>query len=605
MKTILRKTLAIMLVLAMLFASAAFTSSASDENCNCGHCPSIVVPGLFQSKVRYLDENGEEMLNSQGEPYSAPFFMESTMEIVMLALEKALIPLGNLLISQEDAEERCANAIAEVLGEVLVGNLKLDEYGHPIKNIQADKYNTSFAGLTEEQRNYALGVVPLNNYVDIAGLDHLYFLSYLHTGNIIDTAKELYDLIQTAKKETGHDKVNLVPLSQGGSIENALMQLYKDMGREFSDDVNRVCYVVPAADGAYVLGDIYRYGFIDDPDALYGYMLPSLLGGDQEYLAHLISLILRIFPNADLNNILDTVVNRLIEDYLEYSTCLWGLIPSKDYPELKERFLTDPEDAHILEQTDWYYNAQVSSRQNILDAKAKGVEFFDIVDYNCANYKIFDSWNKVNGDGVIHLDSESFGATGVAVGVSLPEDYVQANTYCSDPSHNHIDEERLIDASTGILCDTTFYFKNQGHETTANNNVIMRLAIRILTDDTFKDVYSDPAFPQFNYARVSMSTIYKYNLWKDYDTSYLAPELAAEFIAARDQLGAAVESTFMPTEEFDAAAERFDAVIYKIVNGEDEPEMNFFMKLITKLLQFVNKLLLKIFGGKGFSDMLK
>lgn len=606
MNTILKKTLSIMLVLVMLFASTTFASSASgDDACDCEHSPSIVVPGLFQSKVRYLDENGEEMLNSQGEPYSAPFFMESTEEMVKLALEEALLPLGNLLITQKDAENRCANAIADVLGEALLGNLELNEYGHPIKNIQADKYNTSFANLTEEQRTYALGVVPLDNYVEIAGLDHLYFLSYLHTGNIIDTAKELYELIQIAKKETGHDKVNLVPLSQGGSIENALMQLYIDMGLDFSDDINRVCYVVPAADGAYVLGDIYQNGFIDDPDALYGYMLPSLLGEDQEYLAYLINIILRIFPNADLNNILDTAVDRLIEDYLEYSTCLWGLIPSKDYPTLRERFLTDPEDVYILEQTDWYYNAQLNSRQNILDAKAKGVEFFDIVDYNCANYKIFDSWNKVNGDGVIHLDSESFGATGVAVGVSLAEDYVQANTYCSDPTHNHIDEERLIDASTGILCDTTFYFKDQGHESTASNDVIMRLAIRILTDETFENVYSDPAFPQFNYARISMSTIHTYNLWKDYDTSSLTPELAAEFVAARDQLGAAIESTYMPTEEFDAAVENFDAVINKIVNTEDESDTNFFLKLITTLLKVASEILLRLFGGKGFSDILK
>ncbi len=605
MKTILRKTLAVMLVLTMLFTSAVFFSSASDHADDCEYYPSIVVPGLFQSNVRYLDENGEEMLNSQGEPYTKPFFMESTDDIIKLALENALVPLGKLLISQKDAEEQCANAIADVLGEALLSNLELDEYGHPIKNIQADKYNTSLANLTEEQRNYALSVVPLNSYVDIAGADHLYFLSYLHTGNIIDTAKELYELIQIAKEETGHDKVNLVPLSQGGSIENALMQLYVDMGLDFSDDVNRVCYVVPAADGAYVLGDIYRYGFIDDPDALYGYMIPSLLGDNQEMLAYTINLILRIFPNADLNNILDTAVYKLIEDYLEYSTCLWGLIPSKDYPELRERFLTDPEDVHILEQTDWYYNAQVNSRQNILDAKANGVEFFDIVDYNCANYKIFDSWNKVNGDGVIHLDSESFGATGVAVDVSLPEDYVQANTYCSDPTHNHIDEERLIDASTGILCDSTFYFKDQGHESTASNDVIMRLAIRIVTDNSFKDVYSDPAFPQFNYARISRDVISNYNTWKDYDTSSLSPELAAEFIAARDQLGVAIESTFMPTAEFDAAAERFDAVINKIENSEDEPETNFLLRIITRFLKFVNNILLKIFGGKGFSEMSK
>ncbi len=613
MKASLKKSLALVLTLVMLFGCASAASAAdlgtAEGKCTCEHCPSIVIPGLFQSKVRYLDENGNEKLNSDGQPYVGPFFMEGTKDIVMSALEKALIPLASLLISQQDKESRAAEAIADVLGEALLSNLELDEYGHPIKNIQADKYETSLAGLTEEQREYALDQIPLDLYAEIAGMDHLYFYSFLSTGNMIDTAEGLYELIQIAKKETGHDKVNLVPISQGGSIENALMQLYIDKGLDFTDDVNRVCYVVPAADGAYTIGDVYHYGFIDDADALYDYMIPSLLGSDQEYLGYLINIILRIFPNADLNNILDKAVDTLIEDYLEYSTCIWGLIPSRDYPDCRDRYLSDPEDKYILEQTDWYYNAQVNSRKNILDLKSNGVEFFNIVDYNCSDYRIFDSWKTENGDGVIHLDSESFGAISVAVDKALPEDYVQANTYCTDPAHIHIDEERLVDASTGILCESTFYFKDQAHVSTASNDVIMRLAIRILTDESFKDIYSDPGYPQFNYARDSRSVIYKYNLWKDYDTSALSAEDAAEFIFARDELGAAIESTCMPTEDFDAAAERFDKCIEKIVSSDNDTQSdetgNFFMDLITKILKFFSKILFRIFGEQGFSDKLK
>jgi len=333
---------------------------------------------------------------------------------VKLALEEALIPLASLLIKQEDIENRCAEAIADVLGKALLSNIQLDEYGQPVKNIQADKYETSLAGLTAQQRAFVLGQVPLNSYVQEAGLDHLYFLSYLHSGNLMTAVNDLYELIQTAKKETGHDKVNLVPISQGGSVENALMQYYLDNGLDFTADVNRVCYVVPAADGAYTIGDVYHYGFIDDADALYDYMLPSLLG-DQEYLGYIINIILRIFPNAELNSILDKAVDVLVNDYLAYSTNIWALIPSRDYPDCREKYLSDPEDAVIREQTDWYYNAQVNSRKYILDLQEKGIEFFNIVDYNCSDYRIFDSWKTENGDGVIHLDSTSFGSTGLRI----------------------------------------------------------------------------------------------------------------------------------------------------------------------------------------------
>ena len=606
MKSIRTKIISVTLVLSLLFSMMAFYATAIDAPCNCDNCPSIVIPGLFQSDVRYLDENGEPMLNSEGEPYSAPFFMEASDDIVKSALEEALIPLTSLLLTQQDLENRCANAIADVLGEALFGNLKLDEYGRPIKNIQADKYNTNFANLTEEQVEYALDQIPLNDYIDIAGLDHLYFLSYVHTGNIKDTAEDLYNLIQIAKEETGHDKVNLVPISQGGSIANALMQIYIDKGEEFADDINRVCYIVPAADGACILGDIYRYGIIDDPEALYGYMIPSLLDDESEYLAYIINIVLRLFPEADLNNILDTAVHTLVEDYTEYSTCLWALIPSYDYPTCREMYLSDPEDIHVREQTDWYYNAQVNSRKYILDAQSKGVEIFDIVDYNYVQYKIFDNWDKMNSDGIIHTDSESFGATTVAVNVALPDDYVQANTYCTDPeNHNHIDEGRLLDASTSILCERSFYFVNQNHEKTARNDVIIRLVTRMLTDSSFDSIYSDPAFPQFNYARNSIGPINFYEAWKNYDTSNLDEETANEFHEASAQLGAAIESTCMPTEEFDAAVERFENVVYIIQNGEpEEIEESGIMKALTIILRITDKIMFIIFGGNGFSDMI-
>lgn len=607
MKHFMKKSLSITLALIMLLTSLSCVTAFAADKCDCGYAPSIVIPGIFQCDVRYLDENGNEMLNSEGVPYEAPFFMESSNEIVKMALEEALLPLASLLITQEDKEERAAKAISDVLGKALLSNLELDKYGQPIKNIKADEYKTSLANLTKEQREWALDNVPLNAYAQIAGLDHLYYHSFLHTGNIYDAAMGVYELIQIAKEETGHDKVNLVPISQGGSLENALMQIYKDKGEEFSDDINRVCYVVPAADGAYVLGDIYRYGVIDDDDALYGYMLPALLGQEQELLAYAITILLRIFPTADLNNILDTAVNTLVEDYLEYSTCLWGLIPSKDYPELRERFLTDEEDAIIREQTDWYYNAQVNAKDYILEAQAKGVEFFDLVDYNYTSYKIFDSWDDLNGDGIIHLDSESFGATSVAVGVPLAKDYVQANTYCTDPTHNHIDEERLVDASTGILCESTFFFKGQNHEATARNDVVMRLAIRILTDEGFTSVYSDPAYPQFNFARDSRSAQKLYNAYKGFDTSKLSEEDAAEFKEAYTDLGAALTSTYMETEEFEAKTERFESIANKITNNseKEEGETNAFLSFFAKIFKFLSDMFLRFFGGKGFSDILK
>lgn len=602
-----KKLISVILACVLMFSVVSAAGAAGTcENGSCEYCPSIVIPGVFQSDVRLYDESGNEMLNSAGAPYSAPFFLEDTGDIIKLALKEALLPIGGMLITQQDKQARCAQAVADVLAEVLMGNIQCDANGNPIKDLRAVKYDTSLANLSEYDRQYALDQIPIQAFADIAGYDHLYFYSYLSTGSVKQNAEGLYDLIQTAKAETGHDKVNLVPISQGGSLFTALVQVYRDKGENLADDLNRVCYIVPAADGAAVLGDIYHYGLLDDNEALYGYMFPSLLDEDQEWLAYLINLILRIIPNADVNQILDRAVYTLVKQHMGYSTAMWALIPSKDYPDCREMYLSDPEDAVIRAEADWYYNAQCNLKDYIKELQADGVEFFDIVDYNYTLYKICDSWDHVNADGIIHTDSESFGATTIGVDKPLSDSYKQKNTYCTDPSHNHIDEARLVDASTGLLCETTFYFKGQDHEQTAKNDVIIRLAIRILTDSTFTDVYSDPAFPQFNYARNIKHLSNLLKRCENIDPESVPELYRKEYKAALAQAKEAYESTCMPTEEYNAAYERLDAITYMIANNaapaEEGPTL--FIRLITKLFKRLSEFMLSVFGGKSFSDIV-
>lgn len=610
MKKNVKKIFSCILTVCIILTSISVMAVAI-ETAKTEYYPSIVIPGIFQSEVKLYDENGNVMLNSEGEEYSPPFFMGETVEIVEQALTKALLPLASLLVTQYDFNDRCADAVSEVLGSALLTKVASDSQGKLKYNIKATEYKTNAANLSEYDRNYILDQIPLNDYVNIAGAENLYFYSYVSFGNMQEIAKGLYELIQIAKEESGKDKVNLVPISQGGSVATALMQYYEDTeGINFAEDVNKVCYIVPAADGSSLLGEIYEYGLLDDDEALYGTMFPSLFDDDQQTLAYLVNIILRILPNADVNNILDTAVDVLVEDYLEYSTALWGLIPSANYPGAADKYLSDEEDKEIREQTDWYYNAQCNLDSYILKYKSQGVEFFDIIDYNYSLYQICDSWDKVNADGIIQLDSTSFGATSYGVDVKLPEDYTAAGTYCTcGHPENHIDSYRVVDASTGLLCETSFYFYGQNHEQTARNDVIIKLATRILTDETFENVYSDPAFPQFNNSRDSRGFINTIKHWKNFDTSSLSAEDAARLTAALDQAQAVIDNTVVDVEAYESAVERLEYIIYKIENGTEkpveEPESELsFDALLFKIIKFYSDLLLRLFGGKGFSDIL-
>lgn len=608
-KRISTKLTAFFVALTLVFMIGVPAFATPDEEVmtackgHCGQCPSLVIPGIFQSEVFLYDENGEIAVNADGEQYAGPFYLESTMEIVKVALSKALVPLIMALVLQRDVADMLATNVGEAIGEILMTNIKCDENGDPIKDIRATKYPTSVEYLSEHDREHILDNVPLQKYIDVAGADHLYFFSYYSLGNMIDTVEELYDYIQLIKKQTGHDKINIVPISQGGSLANMLLQMYKDKGRDISEDINRIVYVVPAKNGSTLVGEIIEYGLLDDDEAIYGYMIPKLLEGD--WYGYLINLALRIFPKDVLNSILDSAVKGLV-DGLKYSTLIWGLCPKENYPAGAEMYLSDESTKEIRRQTDIFYQAQCNADQNILDAIASGVKVFDICGYNYSLYAIVDSWDNVNADGIIQLESTSMGAVSYGVDVQLPEGYVTENPHCTNYEHNHIDPHNIVDARAGLLPDTTFYFYNQNHEKTGNNDVVMRLAVDLLTDENFVDVYSYPdRYPQFNTARNTKGISNDIKAAKTMDFSAMDPAVAAELEAAIAKVEAELENTVVDNESLDAAKEEFYAARAK-ARGEQYPAENEDQtnEILGKIFKLASDVTYKFFGPRGWFDIM-
>lgn len=607
-KSIFSKLTAAFVALTLVFMIGVPAFAAPDADVmtackgNCDQCPSLVIPGIFQSEVFLYDENGEIAVNADGEQYSGPFYLESTAEILKIALSKALVPLIMTLVLQRDVADMLATNLGEGIGEIIMKNIKCDENGKVIKDVRATKYNTSVAYLSEHDKEHILDAVPLQKYIDIAGADHLYFFSYFSLGNMIDTVEELYDYIQLIKEQTGHDKINIVPISQGGSLANLLLQMYKDKGRDISEDINRIVYVVPAKNGSSIVGEILEYGLIDDDEALYDYMIPRLM--DYSWSSYLINFAIRLFPKAVLNNVLDSAVDGLIDGGLKYSTLIWGLCPQENYPGAAEKYLSDDNMKEIRRQTDIFYNAQCNADQNILDAIDSGVEVFDICGYNYSLYALVDCWDDVNADGVIQLESTSMGAVSYGVDVELPEGYVTENPNCTNPDHNHIDPHNIVDARAGLLPDHTFYFYNQNHERTGGNDVVMQLAVELLTNENFKDVYSYPdRFPQFNTARDTKHIINDVKRAKDIDTSALTPEVAAELETAIAQLEAVLADTIVDAEALEAAKLNFYIARAHAEGTEYTPDEEEY-PILTKIMKIANDLVYKYYGPRGWFDIM-
>ena len=584
----MKKIVSILLVLSLVFSMFALSASAATGGCNgdCGTCPSIVVPGIGQSNIWALDDNGDYLLDDEGERIMAFPAIFDVGSIV----KKVIFPALLTLLTQHDLG--LSDALCDVVLDAFAVNM-CDENGKNTGNFEVERYLYSVAECSEYEKKQIYNNIPLQDYAAIAGEDHLYYYAYNSFTNLHETIDGLYEFIQMVKEQTGHDKVNIVPISMGGSVANGLFDYYP----EVMNDLNKVVYIVPALNGSTIVGDLYNknLAFLDS-EFLYNGFLETLM---DEPDARMIEVIARILPDEVLLGVLNNVADCLINDVAANVTSLWGLCPKEDYPSASAKLLADK--PVIKAQTDRYYQAQLNSLPNIQKMVDMGIEVYNIVDYDVPLYQIGRAWNNDNADGVIHLSSTAMGVHSALVGETLPADYKQANTSknCSDRSHNHISPDNVVDASTGLLPDTTFYFDGQAHEKTARNDAIIALATRLLAYDDIKNVYSTPDFPQFNGARDPRGLK---NTWiptaKAVDASTLSEADAAELAAAIEEAEAFVNSTACYAGEQKEVEDRLINILTKVgayTPKEPEEESTFFKD--------ASLWLFNTFGSNGFSEI--
>lgn len=590
-----KKIIALILCLSMLMSfcalnvSATETAKTTDCNGDCEFYPTIIIPGLGQSNTWVTDDNGNFILNDNGEKISSfPAYIQTSELIKAVAL-----PALRSLLTQTDAG--LSDAVAEAI-RICFGINMSDTNGNLTGNVVTEKYPYSVADSPDYGQEEVFSHVPFNMYETEQPFDHMYYFAYNSFGNHLQLVDELYAYIQMVKEQTGHDKVNLVPLSQGGSLTSGLIEYYP----EISDDLHKIIFVVPALDGSTIIGDVFngRISFLD-PDYLYNGFL-SELGLLDDNTARMIEVLLRILPDEVLLECLTKAVNTLVTEVMITSTNMWGLCPSGDYLTAAEKHLSSPEMAEIKRQTDIYYQAQLNHKENILGLIDKGVQVFCFCEYDTPMINVGTSWNTQNADFIIQTDSTSMGAYFANVGETLPEGYVQKNTFCSDPTHNHISPDNVVDASAGLLPDTTFYFDGQRHDLTAKNDLILKLALELIARDDVKDVYSSPDFPQFNIGRDPAKLIELVEKAEEVDTSKLSDADTNELDAAVAQAKAIIDKTVGIEGEIEASEERLTACLVKagVMTPEAKEESSSMFKNISLWLY-------EKYGTDGFSEILR
>ena len=569
--------------------------------------PTIIVPGFGQSKVYILDKAGNKTSNSEGNPQ--PLLPYKYHHDYKALIGKLAFPLIGSLLTQSDMflSRSIYNTVSDVFAPV-----GADENGY-CATMKEDIYTSSMANCTEEQKSYIYGEVPLREYTSVAGEQNLYYFSYNSFGNMQTITDRLIEYVDTVKRETNSQKVNLCFISLGGAIADMFFD------RCFSDEyatkqeqdkmaasLDEILFVIPAADGSAMFGDVYAGDLSTEANMLYGDIWTSMVDG---YLGYLIGLGLRLLPSKVLDKVLDSAINALRDSFLLNCTMLCGLVPSGSYDALAAKYLSDDAHREIKRQTDMFHRAQLNMKghlQYLMDNW--GVRIYDMVEYDFPGYKFTKSWDKVNGDGLIALSSASFGAYSVPEGQTLPDGYVQQNTSPNNdnPVHNHISPDRVVDASTGLLPDTTWYFDGQSHEQTIFNGVIVSMLCKILLYDNITSVYSDPQSPQFMCGR---NTKKMNKVIADAEACLSQATLTQENRTlvenALNEAKRARDDYLVPMDEFDGIYQTLHDAL-TTVGWYETPEKTAADDLLpplTKFLKFLSAAMLYLKGGKGFFEL--
>lgn len=432
--------------------------------------PCVILPGIGQSKVEMVDKNGNKI------KMAWPIDVDG--EEVLGSLKSSLM---KMMLFRRDAgfSDKVASVIKDIIDPIACnpdGSMK-----HKLRVVS---YPNSLAECEPDEKRYIYKMVPLQKLSDIIGEENLYFFAYNSFGDTYETAEELSFFIDRVKEKTGSDKVNLVPVSLGGALSIAYFELFAH-----KHDVKRVMYFVAALGGSHLIGDMVA----KDIDTAMGLSLIEMFADKKT--ADSLGGLLKMMPEGVFDKVVDKALDTLISEVIANSHSMWGIIPPEKYPELSERYISDKAHKKLKERADRFCESRARFPETVRELEKDGVEFFAVCGYGLQLLPLVNS-RDMSSDGIIHLSSTTLGALSAPVGEKLTE-FPEEGRVCTDASHSHLSPDGNVDASYGLWPEKTWYFASQGHDAIAYNDTALTVAARVLSDDSFTDIYSDDGLPQF------------------------------------------------------------------------------------------------------------
>lgn len=312
------------------------------------------------------------------------------------------------------------------------------------------------------------------------------------------SAKELHEFIAYVKEMTGKDKVNILTRCYGCNILSAYLSVY-DL-----DDVEHIIYYASAAKGVVSCGALMSgklklnpavvdsfattlFDFSDPTDELIASLVTAL------YYAKVLGVATSTLE-AIYKKVQKELMPRLILDSVGRNPSYWAMVGDEYFEDAKKMVFGDETErfSALIEKIDnYHYNVMNKLEDLLTDAVNKGVKCTVIAKYNVPMYPVFDASN-VQADNTVELSTQSFGATSADIGKTLSSAYLKN---VSDENMKYISGDKMVDASTCLFPDNTWFIRDCGHKVWPSDiHRFVEFICRSREDVKVGDV---PGYPQF------------------------------------------------------------------------------------------------------------
>ena len=473
----MKKVLSVLLAIVMIFtitipAFAAQEAAVASENYD-GN-PVIIVRGIDFAGLTY--ENGEKALNVSA-------------STIMTALFNGFMGMLNLKDSQSvlDGAFLVAKEIFEPISCDNEGNSKdttvsMKQYPGSMAN-----YPEFVAALPDGGEE---GIVK--TAVEKYGAENTYFFTYDWRKTPQQIAEELNGFVETAKRNSGKDKVNIICASMGGMVTTAYFYYYG------SDSVESAVFLSGAQNGTYVCGDALNGKIVFDSDVLIKFInnatdnnmfLKIFIGifdalGAVDYIVN--------FANDMVSSSFDRGNDLMLRDSLGAFCGLWALCPDESFESGFENIFGGHEEEYpvLIEKINGVKEFVFSTEETLSGAMDDGVKISFVSNYNSGLTPVYERAN-LNGDNVLEAELTSNFATIAPLDETLSKEYIES----ADPKY--ISPDNVIDASTAVFKDNTWFVKDAPHVAADYNTGFSEFTFTLLESETQPTIETFEEYPQF------------------------------------------------------------------------------------------------------------